>query len=538
MVSHTPWWRDAVVYEVYLRSFADGDGDGIGDIAGLRSRLAYLADLGVDALWITPWYPSPMVDGGYDVADYRAIDPVYGTLREAEALIQEIHRHRLRVIIDLVPNHTSERHPWFTAALDAGPGSYERGRYLFRDGRDGAPPNDWQSVFGGPAWTQVPDGQWYLHLFAPEQPDLNWDHPQVREEFLGILRFWLDRGVDGVRVDVAHGLAKHPDLPDLGSDEEGLVAPPDRADHPHWDRPEVHDIYRAWRRVAESYGPDRIFVAEAWVARPHRLAAYVRPDELHTAFNVDFLRCSWNARSFRSVIDASIAATTTVGAPVTWVLSNHDVVRHLTRYARAYTRADTRHHPQPQGVDLKLGTRRARAAALLALALPGSVYLYQGEELGLEEVDDLPDDVLTDPLWRRSGRTAHGRDGCRVPLPWSGATSPFGFSPEGVRPWLPQPARWRDLTVAAQRSDPGSMLSLYRSALAIRRRHPALGDGGMRWCGAPPEVLVFRRDPGVLCAVNLSDVSYPLPAHDRVLLASEPVVGGALAPDAAVWLQE
>jgi alpha-glucosidase len=532
---NSPWWRDAVIYQVYVRSFTDDSGDGVGDIPGIRSRLDYLRSLGVDAVWITPWYRSPMADGGYDVADYRAIDPLFGSLGDAETLIADAHEHGLRVLVDLVPNHTSDQHPWFQEALE--PGSPARDRYIFRTGRGpGEPPNDWRSVFGGSAWTQLPDGEWYLHLFAPEQPDLNWQHPEVRTEFTDILRFWLDRGVDGFRIDVAHGLVKAEGLPDVGVAHEDLVEPPSRADHPHWDRPEVHDIYREWRRVAQEYGPDRIFVAEAWVARPDRLACYVRADELHTAFNFDFLRCSWDAASFRAVIDSSLSALGAVGAPATWVLSNHDVTRHLTRYGRAHTRGTGPLHEPLEPADLALGTRRARAALLLMLALPGSAYVYQGEELGLEEVEDLPVELLQDPTWHRSGHAVRGRDGCRVPLPWQGAEPPFGFSRDGVEPWLPQPAHWRDRTVEAESDLPRSMLALYRESIDLRRRHKALGDGELTWLDSPPDVLLFRRDPNLLCAVNISDTAWPLPEHERILLASEPPGDGMLAPDTAVWL--
>ncbi|WP_370962286.1 glycoside hydrolase family 13 protein [Amycolatopsis sp. cg9] len=512
------WWRDAVVYEVYVRSFADSNGDGTGDLAGLRSRLGYLAELGIDAVWTTPWYRSPMVDGGYDVEDHREADPLFGSDYDVPELVAEAHRLGLRVLIDVVPNHTSDRHRWFRAALAAGPGAPERARYHFRPGRGPGgelPPTDWRSVFGGPAWTRVADGEWYLHLFAPEQPDLNWDHPEVRAEFEDLLRFWFARGVDGVRIDVAHGLLKDPAFPDLGADEEEIAQPPDRSGHPHWDLDGVHDIYRAWRKVAGEFGPDRVFVAEAWVDRPDRLARYVRPDELHTAFNFDFLRCDWDAAALREVIDRTLDALGAVGAPATWVLSNHDVVRHVTRFG---------------------DPRRARAALLLMLALPGGAYLYQGEELGLEEVEDLPEEVLADPTWERSGHTRRGRDGCRVPLPWSGSAPPFGFTGGDAPTWLPQPAHWRTLTAAAQAGDPDSMLSLYRAALAQRREHPALGDGTMTWLPAPDGVLSFTREPGFGCVVNLSAEPYALPDGVRVLLASGPLGGGRVPPDGAVWL--
>jgi alpha-glucosidase len=532
------WWRDAVVYEIYVRSLTDRSGDGIGDIDGIRFRLRYLRELGVDAIWITPWYRSPMADGGYDVADYRDIDPLFGTLDDAKALIDEVHEHDMRILVDLVPNHTSVQHRWFQEALASEPGSPARGRYVFRPGRGpGKPPNDWLSVFGGPAWTRVPDGEWYLHLFSPEQPDLNWRNREVCAEFEDILRFWFDRGVDGFRIDVAHGLVKDIGLRDLGIGEAELVEAPRIPDHPHWDRPEIHDIYRTWRRIAQSYGPDRIFVAETWVDEPVRLACYVRPDELHTAFNFDFLRSSWQPDALRSVIDASLGALGAVDAPTTWVLSSHDVTRHLTRFGRPHTPTPGSHSGQLEPADLELGTRRARAAVLLMLALPGSAYLYQGEELGLEEVEDLPEETLRDPVWHRSGHTVRGRDGCRVPLPWRGSAPPFDFAGDSVAPWLPQPPRWVERTVELQSGQPESMLTLYRQALALRRSDQALGDGEMSWLDSPAEVLLFRRAPGLVCAVNLGATPWQLPHHKMLVLASEPVHDGILPPDAAAWLE-
>jgi alpha-glucosidase len=540
------WWRTAVVYQVYIRSFADGDGDGIGDIEGLRARLPHLVDLGVDAVWITPWYPSPMADGGYDVADYRDVDPTFGTLGDARALLADAHRLGLRVILDLVPNHTSSRHPWFVEALAAAPRSPERERYLFRDGRDGGrrPPNDWRSVFGGPAWTRVSEadgrpGQWYLHLFSPDQPDLNWADAGVRAEFASILRFWFALGVDGFRVDVAHGLAKAPGLPDLGYDDRdagssGLLLAEDVDDHPHWDVDAVHEIYRSWRRIADEHG-GRVFVAEAVVGSPHRLARYVCPDTLHTAFNFAFLKCAWRAPALRAVIDETIDALGAVGAPPTWVLSSHDETRLVTRYGRAETAARDLSQERDDPTDLELGTRRARAAALLMLALPGGAYVYQGEELGLAQVADLPDEVLQDPLFTRSGGRVRGRDGCRVPLPWSGDAPPFGFGPLGTVPWLPQPSAWRALTVEAQRRDRGSMLALHRTALRLRRAHAALAEEDLRWLESPEDVLLFARGPRLRCAVNLGGAPFPLPAASRPLLTSAPLAGGALGTDAAAW---
>jgi len=495
------WWRNAVIYEVYPRSFADSDGDGEGDLTGVQAHLPYLRDLGVDAIWLTPFYPSPMADGGYDVADYRDVDPRFGTLDSFDEMLAQAHALGIRVIVDIVPNHSSSAHPWFIEALASPPGSPARDRYIFSDTT-----NDWRSVFGGPAWAQVPDGQHYLHLFDPGQPDFNWRNPQVRAEFESVLRFWLDRGVDGFRIDVAHGLIKAVGLPSLGPDggTSSVV--------PYQDQDEVHEIYRDWRRILDSYPGDRIAVAEAWVSDPTRLSLYVVADELHQAFNFDFLQAPWDGPALRHTIDRCIAAADAVGAPTTWVLSNHDVRRQATR----------------------LGSLdRARAAILLMLALPGSAYLYQGEELGLPEVLDLPPHARQDPVWKRSGGTELGRDGCRVPMPWSGDAPPFGFSPNGAS-WLPAPESWATLTAQAQAADPRSTLSLYRDAIRLRRAGNATGP--LQWLDSAPEVLHFRRPGGLSCLVNLSGAPLPVPdgAGERVL-ASAPLVDGALAVDAAAW---
>ena len=537
MADNSPWWRSAVIYQVYPRSFADGDGDGIGDVAGIRSRLDHLAALGVDAIWFSPWYPSPMADAGYDVSDYRDIDPVFGTLAEVETLIAEAHALGIRSIVDVVPNHCSDAHQWFRAALAGGPGAPERDLFWFRPGRGPGgdlPPTDWTGEFGGPTWTRTTDpdgtpGDWYLHLFAPQQPDFNWDHPRVRAEFEDILRFWFERGVDGIRIDSAGLLVKDGTLPEVH---------PDRP-HPFRDQDGVHDVYRAWRRIADSYPGGRALVGEVWLPDRQRFANYLRPDELHTAFNFDFLGCAWDARALRESIDGTLAAHAPVGAPATWVLSNHDVTRHVTRYGRADTRFSFAAKREGIPTDLELGTRRARAAALLSLALPGAAYVYQGEELGLWEVEDIPYELRQDPMWERSGRVDPGRDGCRVPLPWQGDTPPFGFSPDGATaaPWLPQPADWKDRTVRAQTGDPHSMLELYRAALTLRRAEPALGDGTLTWLPAPDGVLAFAREPGFTCLVNLGGAAVPLPAHDRLLLASGPLDDDRLPPDTAVWLR-
>ncbi|MES4906807.1 MULTISPECIES: glycoside hydrolase family 13 protein [unclassified Streptomyces] len=529
------WWRDAVIYQVYVRSFADSDGDGIGDLRGARERLPHLARLGVDAVWLTPFFASPQADGGYDVADYRAVDPLFGTLSDADDLVRTAHELGLKVIVDIVPNHTSDQHVWFQEALADRPRGAARERYHFHPGRGAhgeLPPNDWESVFGGPAWTRTtgPDGtpgEWYLHLFAPEQPDLNWECPEVAEEFASVLRFWLDLGVDGFRIDVAHGMVKAAGLPDIGRTEQAKLIGAQVL--PFFDQDGVHEIHRSWRRLLDSYsrthgGPARIGVAEAWAPTSERLALYVRPDELHQAFNFQFLRCPWDAAAMREVIDDSLAATASVGAPTTWVLSNHDVVRHPTRYAE---------DSPAQGL------RRARAAALLMLALPGSTYIYQGEELGLPEVTDLPDDCRQDPAFFRtfqeSGQDGF-RDGCRVPIPWSRDGESYGFGPGGS--WLPQPAGWRELSVEAQTGAPDSTLELYRAALALRKEAPGLGDTPMEWLDAPEGVLALSR-PGFVCTLNTLGEAVELPVPGRALLSSAPLDYGAgtvrIPADSCAW---
>ncbi|MEV0808378.1 glycoside hydrolase family 13 protein [Micromonospora sp. NPDC050200] len=532
--ANSPWWRGAVIYQVYPRSFADGNGDGIGDIAGIRAHLDHLSGLGVDAVWLSPWYPSPMADAGYDVADYRGIDPVFGSLPEAEALIIEAHQRGIRIIVDVVPNHCSAAHPWFQAALAGGPEAPERELFWFRAGRGPGgerPPTDWVSQFGGGTWTRTTDpdgtpGDWYLHLFTPEQPDFNWDHPRVRAEFEDVLRFWFDRGVDGIRIDSAALLAKDPTLPEVSDDRPS----------PFVDLAAVHDVYRAWRRIADEYPGERALIGEVWLPDRERFANYLRPDELHSAFNFDFLGCAWEAAALRRCVDETLAAHAPVGAPATWVLSNHDVTRHVTRYGRADTTFSFASKREGVATDLELGTVRARAAGLLTLALPGAVYVYQGEELGLWEVEDIRPELRQDPMWERSG---HGRDGCRVPLPWAGDAPPFGFSPDAASraPWLPQPADWKDRTVRAQTDDPHSMLELYRSAIGVRRTEPDLGDGTLRWLPAPDGVLAFARGPGFACLVNLGATPVPLPPHEARLLASGPLDGDLLPPDTAVWLR-
>jgi alpha-glucosidase len=534
-----------VIYQVYVRSFADGDGDGAGDLAGITSRLDYIAELGADAVWLTPFYPSPMADGGYDVADYRGVDPRFGTLDDFDKLLVEAHARGLRVIIDIVPNHCSDQHPWFQAALAAGPGSPERERFHFRRSTSDlppntvppntVPPNNWQSIFRGPAWTRLPDGDWYLHLFAPEQPDLNWDHPQVRAEFTDVLRFWLDRGVDGIRIDVAHGLVKAPGLPDAAGVGAVMLVGDET---PFFDQDGVHEIYREWRALLDTYTPERIAVAEAWLPEPARMAQYVRPGELHQAFNFAFLGAPWSGPAYRRVIDESLAVMSTVDAPTTWVLSNHDVVRHASRLAAGIggTAGGAASASSFAG-DPGVGLRRARAASLFMLALPGSAYLYQGEELGLPEVFELPAEARQDPIFARTAGAELGRDGCRVPLPWSGTAAPYGFGPDGSTPWLPQPDAWAGLSVAAQLASPGSTLHLYRDALRRRRDlfHGVSDGAELVWVSGPEDdVLVFDRD-GVRCAINQGQAPALVLDQPPIIHSGPMGEGGMLPPDTAAW---
>ncbi|GGO82759.1 glycoside hydrolase family 13 protein [Wenjunlia tyrosinilytica] len=527
------WWRDAVIYQVYVRSFLDSTGDGVGDLAGVRVGLPYLKKLGVDGIWLSPFYPSPNHDHGYDVADYSDVDPMYGDLAEFGHLVADAHRLGLKVVIDIVPNHCSSEHPWFRAALESGPGGPARSRFHFADGRGEngeLPPNNWHAMFGGSAWSRItePDGtpgQWYLHLFTPEQPDLNWREPAVGRHFDEVLRFWLDRGVDGFRIDVAAGLFKHPELPD-SPDPEADERNRDSVNPLAWNQPEVHQVWRDWRAVCEEYtardGRDRLLVGEVSVPTASQQADYVRPDELHQAFFFHLLSARWDVEAFRTTITDALRDIAGTGSTVTWVLNNHDQVRTVTRY---------------DGESTGLGTARARAAALLMLALPGAAYVYQGEELGLPEVVDLPDEVLTDPIFRRTGSRRHVRDGCRVPLPWSGHASPFGFTSEGstARPWLPQPQWFAQHATDRALADTRSFWHLYREGLYLRRSLPQLGEGDLRWLECPPQVLAFVRGDGLVCAVNFGEQAVPAPVAGTPLLASGDCAAGTLPGSTAAW---
>ncbi|MFT4199291.1 glycoside hydrolase family 13 protein [Gordonia sp. (in: high G+C Gram-positive bacteria)] len=522
------WWRNAVVYQIYPRSFADSDGDGVGDLGGIIDKIGHLELLGVDAIWLSPVMRSPMADHGYDVSDPRDIDPLFGDLAALDELIGQAHAREIRVAMDLVPNHTSDRHPWFADALAAAPGDPQRSRYYFRDGRgpDGSlPPNNWVSVFGGPAWTRVTEadgrpGQWYLHLFAPEQPDLNFENPEVVADLERTLRFWLDRGIDGFRIDVAHGLAKAPGLPDMDLASARVLRHTDS--DPRFNNPQVHPIHRRIRAVVDEY-PGAFTVGEIWVDDNSQFAAYLRPDELHLGFNFRLAMAAFTVEEIRGAIDNSLAAVAAVGAPPTWALSNHDVYREATRYA-----------PDDSAAGRAIGVDRARAMLLVELALPGTAFIYNGAELGLPNVE-LPDEALQDPVWERSGRTARGRDGCRIPIPWEGVAPPFGFS-TNPHTWLPMPADWSALTVEKQMEDVYSTLALYRAAIDLRFRRDEFSGETIEWYGAPAGCLAFRRSPGhLVCVLNTAEDAITLPPGE-VLLVSQPLVDGRLAANAAAWL--
>ena len=546
--SSTEWWRSAVIYQIYPRSFADGNGDGIGDLAGITSRLNAISALGVDAVWLSPFYRSPQKDAGYDVSDYCDVDPLFGTIEDFKILLDEAHRLNLRVLIDLVPNHSSSEHAWFKRALAAAPGSAERDYYHFKPGRgtDGElPPNNWLSLFGGPAWTRTTNadgtaGDWYLHLFDSSQPDLNWANPSVQQEFENILRFWLDLGVDGFRVDQPHAMAKAaglPDHPDLARAGAGFIE--GEASPPMWFQDEVHPIFRKWRNILDSYPGDRAMCGEAYVLPLSFMALWVRPDEFHQTFNFRFLNSNWDAQSIFETVNESFTAFDSVGAPSTWVLNNHDVVRHASRFGGLTIKATDSDgigpsDPQP---NRELGLQRARGATLFMLGLPGSAYLYQGEELGLPEHTTLAPKFRQDPTFARTEGKRVGRDGCRVPLPWEaevGAAN--GFNASG-KSWLPQPEIYAEYSRNLQEHDPNSTLSLYKEALDLRKALE-LGEGNFSWQpGLTNSQTLAYQNGGILVIHNFGSTPVALPQGD-VLLASSPIERhGELDPNCSVWLK-
>ena len=535
-MSSSAWWRDAAIYQVYPRSFRDSNGDGEGDLRGVIEKLSYLADLGVDAIWLSPFYTSPNKDGGYDVSNPRDVDPRFGTIEDAKALIDAAHSHGIKFIADIVPNHFSSAHEWFQEALRSPKGSPARARFHFHDGRgaDGKmPPNNWISIFRGPAWTQVDDGQFYLHLFDSSQPDLNWDNPDVWADFEKTLRFWLDLGVDGFRIDVAHGCVKESvlvdhrdperlidalrlDFLDISTEERaGLLA-----DVPFFDREGVHEVYKKWRAILDSYDGDRMTVAEAFVYPSSRAARYVRPGELHQVFNFNFMMLGWDAEAMTASIKQTLAELVDVKAPATWVLNNHDTPRVVTRIGSA---------------------RRARTLAMLTHSLPGGIYIYQGEERGMPSAD-LPDEARQDPAFIRSGGSDKGRDECRVPMPWNSTEANYGY---GIgKPWLPQPSDWAQYCVDQEIDNPNSFLNLYKKSLYLRHNHPALGgEGDVTWVDSAPGSMHFTREPGLEVVVNASTsaqhvnvkgVSLLLESADGVSLNKGVLV---IPSDTTVWLQ-
>jgi len=537
------WWSSAVIYQIYPRSFADSNGDGFGDLAGITARLESLSTLGVDAIWLSPFMSSPQKDAGYDVSNYVDVDPLFGTLGDFELLVKRAHELGLKVLVDLVPNHTSDQHEWFQRALKAEPGSPERDYYHFKEGKAGGPPNNWVSMFGGPAWTQLtnPDGtpgQWYCHLFDSTQPDLNWENPAVQKEFEEILKFWLDLGVDGFRVDQPHAMAKAKGLPDHPYVEragagfiEGEESPP------MWFQDSVHEIFRSWRKILDSYPGERVMCGEAYVLPLSFMALWVREDEFQQTFNFRYLDSNWDAKTIFATINESYSAFDSVGAPSTWVLSNHDVIRHASRFGGDYGRATasdgiSAKDPQP---NTELGLAKARGATLFTLALPGSMYLYQGEELGLPEHSTLEDKYRQDPTFFRTEGKRVGRDGARVPLPWeANASASNGFSPNGAA-WLPQPASYADYSRDRQTGVEGSTLEMYREALELRRELN-LGSGSFEWvkeyCG---ETSLGFLNQGILVIHNFGTDSLVLP-EGELLTASSPASRG-IEPNQTVWLR-
>ncbi len=543
MTERPAWWRNAVVYQIYPKSFADGNGDGVGDLPGAISRLDYLQSLGVDAVWFSPIFPSPQCDGGYDVSDYRNVDPLFGSIADAERFVREAHARDIRVILDVVPNHSSIEHRFFVEAIGTRPGSaaWQRFHCVQGKGAQGElPPNNWQSIFGGIAWTQIrdatgtPTGWWYLHLFDSGQPDLNWNHPDVVKEFDDTLRFWFDRGIDGIRIDVAQGMVKQVGYPDVkDSNDASLLDPHAR---PYFDQPEVHDIYRRWRKIADSYDPPRVFVAEAWLDTPEKRARYLRADELHTGFNFDLLTAEWNGEEWKRVISDSIAADALVGAPTTWVTENHDVRRSPTRYGGRVV-----HRQIATAEHLALGRLRACAAIYTILALPGTTYLFNGQELGLEEVIDLDDSQRQDPHFHRTHGEHLGRDGCRVPMPWTRAGVSLGFGPStGLPAWLSQPPTWAELSVEMQEDDSSSSLARVRKAISVRRAQQAMLRGALEWDDerCRDGVMVFRRvlanHPSVVCIANMGMAATPA-VQGTLLCASSEIFGGEVPPDTTAW---
>jgi alpha-glucosidase len=544
--SGSEWWRSGVIYQIYPRSFADANGDGIGDLKGIEQKLDSLSALGIDAVWLSPFFKSPQKDAGYDVADYIDVDPLFGTLADFDSMLAKAHSLGIRVMIDLVPNHTSDQHQWFQRALASAPGSPEREFYHFKDGlgeNGELPPNNWVSMFGGPAWTRVIEkdgtpGQWFVHLFDSSQPDLNWSNEKVQEAFEDIFRFWLDRGVDGFRVDQPHAMAKAKGLPDhpyVAEAGAGFIE--GRENPPMWFQEEVHPIFRRWRKILESYDGDRAMCGEAYVYPLSLMAQWVRPDEFHQTFNFRFLDAGWDLKKLFDAINESFEAFDGVGAPSTWVLNNHDVMRHASRFGGNYGRTTASdgvgpNQPQP---DNELGLTIAKGATLFMLGLPGASYLFQGEELGLPEHTTLEDRFRQDPTFARTKGARVGRDGCRVPLPWDQSSDSSGFSKTG-KAWLPQPESYRELARSLQEQDESSTLAFYKQALALRKEL-ALGEGSFGWVQGHtgPDSLGYENS-GVHVIYNFGREPIDL-GSSEILISSQPIIGGQLETNFCVWVR-
>ncbi len=551
------WWRQAVIYQIYPRSFKDSNGDGIGDIKGITSKIGYLSSLNVDAVWLSPFYPSALADGGYDVDDYRDVDPKLGTLADFDEMLNKLHEAGIRVFVDIVPNHSSNRHEWFKEAIVSEPGSAARNRYIFRDGKGAngeLPPTNWPSHFAPSAWSHESTqggkhNQWYCHLFAPEQPDFNWDNREIEDDFLKTLKFWADRGVDGFRIDVAHALKK-----DLSEPLKDQARYPDLVnrkpgDNILFDRDEVHEIYKEWRQLFNQYNPPRVAVAEAYVPAD-RLALYASADELGQAFNFELLNANFNATEFKTVIDRGLTQAKALGSSSTWCLNNHDQMRPATKYGLLPTVDHIRWKNSAGAtspLDENLGMRSAIAASMLIMALPGCTYIYQGEELGLHEVLGIPEDQIQDPQYLRNLKVDVGRDGCRVPLPWTSSGSSFGFGDGGSH--LPQPQWFAKNSVEVESKDPQSPLSIFRKALELRKG--LVTEEEMQWHETgDANVLHFSRPNGWHCITNFGRGHFDLTGKGEILHSSGPLAeagiylihgvetsGNDLPPATTVWLQ-
>lgn len=555
MNSARQWWEDLVAYQIYVRSFGDGNGDGIGDLAGIADRMDYLSDLGVEALWLTPIYPSPQFDHGYDVADFTAINADYGTFDDFSRLIKEAQARDIKVVMDLVVNHLSTDHRWFQDALSSAPGSPERERFYFEDGRDGgeSPPNNWISWFGGSAWRRVVEadgtpGQWYLCLFTPQQADLRWTNPEIGEMFAEVMEFWADLGVDGYRVDAPIVSGKEPSLADMPVEFTESI-PKARHNPMVVHRPELAANLAALRAGADRYNeahPDRnlFLVGETFTPSLEVLARYVGDDRFHQTFDFDLLLAPWNRQHWLDRISGAITELADLGKPIAWALNNHDAQRIVTRLGRADAAeldvsGDNLVNSTAE-VDETLGTRRARAVALISTVLFGALYLYQGEELGLPD-GDMPDEARQDPVFHQSNGQEVGRDGCRVPLPWDPASGAnVGFSPTGAAPaWLPQQEDWAERAASVQAQDPDSMLNLYRRALAERRGFRdtefSILDAA-DFVDAPDQVLALGRGD-LIVLTNFADQPVNLTADLQLVLASSAGTFPVLPDNSSAWFR-